>query len=235
MSFGQKMLAKMGYVEGKGLGAEGQGRNVIIEATLRPQGVGLGAVREKSKQEREEEKRQARRRGEDVIDSEDEDKKRRQKARDRKLKGLDSGTASGNSTPRRPKTKYLTVNDMKKAAPGLHIPDAFAPILDMTGPGQKLLTPGSGLMTPTAGTEVLESAEARKLAGRAQRDLTAFVEEWKTLEERKAWLDMEAHQRQQALDELNNSFVAMELVASLLERISHAAMTLVGTAVDATS
>lgn len=223
MSFGQKMLAKMGYVEGKGLGAEGQGRNVIIEATLRPQGVGLGAVREKSKQEREEEKRQARRRGEDVIDSEDEDKKRRQKARDRKLKGLDSGTASGNSTPRRPKTKYLTVNDMKKAAPGLHIPDAFAPILDMTGPGQKLLTPGSGLMTPTAGTEVLESAEARKLAGRAQRDLTAFVEEWKTLEERKAWLDMEAHQRQQALDELNNSFVAMELVASLLERISHAA------------
>ncbi|ETS80945.1 hypothetical protein PFICI_08474 [Pestalotiopsis fici W106-1] len=223
MSFGQKMLAKMGFVEGKGLGAEGQGRNVIIEATLRPQGVGLGAVREKSKQEREEEKRQARIRGEDVVDSEDEEKKRRKKARDRKLKGLDSGTASGSSTPRRPKTKYLTVNDMKKAAPGLHIPDAFAPILDMTGPGHKLLTPGSGLMTPTAGTEVLESAEARKLAGRAQRDLNAFVEEWKTLEERKAWLDMEVHQRQQTLDELNNAFGAMELVVSLLEKISHAA------------
>lgn len=223
MSFGQKMLAKMGYVEGKGLGAEGQGRNVIIEATLRPQGVGLGSVNEKSKQEREEEKRQARLRGEDVVDSEEEDKKRKRKARERKIKGLDSGTASGGSTPRRPKTKYLTVNDIKKAAPGLHIPDAFAPILDMTGPGQKLLTPGSGLMTPTAGTDVVEQTEARKLAGRAQRDLNAFVEEWKTLEERKAWLDMESHQRQQALDELDSAFRAMELVATRLESISDAA------------
>jgi tuftelin-interacting protein 11 len=222
MSFGQKMLAKMGYVEGKGLGAEGQGRNVIIEATLRPQGIGLGAVREKSKQEREEEKRQARMRGEDVIDSEEEDKKRR-KIREKKLKGLDSGTASGGSTPRRLKTKYVTVNDIKKAAPGLHIPDAFAPILDMTGPGQKLLTPGSGLLTPTAGTEVIEQTEARKLAGRAQRDLIAFVEEWKSLEERKAWLDMEAHQRQQALDELNSTFESTKFVSSLLDGLLEAA------------
>ena len=43
MSFAAKMMARMGYVEGQGLGAEGQGRNIILEATLRPQGVGLGA------------------------------------------------------------------------------------------------------------------------------------------------------------------------------------------------
>ncbi|KAK6083325.1 tuftelin interacting protein 11 [Seiridium cupressi] len=224
MSFGQRMMAKMGYVEGKGLGAEEQGRNVIIEANLRPQGAGLGAVREKSKQEREEEKRQAKIRGEEVLDSEEEEKEKRRKLRDRKKKnGLESGTASGGSTPRRPKTKYLTVNDMQKAAPGLHIPDAFAPILDLTGPGQKLLTPGSGLMTPTAGTEVVEQTEARKLASRAQRDLNAFVEEWKTLEERKAWLDMENHQRQQGLDELQGMLEAMQLVAALLDTISIAA------------
>ncbi|KAI1245660.1 hypothetical protein MGN70_012552 [Eutypa lata] len=221
-SFAAKMMAKMGYVEGQGLGASHQGRAQSIQAVLRPQGnLGLGAVREKSEQERKEEKRQARLRGEEVSDSEEEKKKKKREKK--KQHGLDSGTGSGASTPRRPKTKFLTVNDIQKAAPGLHIPDAFAPILDLTGRDQKLLTSSSGLLTPTAGTEVVKQTEAGKLARRAQGDLGAFVEEWKNLQEKKAWLDMQIHESEQALGDLESDFTGLEAFHSVLDEISVAA------------
>ncbi len=223
-SFAAKMMAKMGYVEGQGLGADNQGRAHSIQANLRPQGnLGLGSVKEKSEQERKEEKRQARMRGEEVSDS-DEEKKRKKRDK-KKQQGLDSGTGSGASTPRRPKTKYLTVNDIRKAAPGLHIPDAFAPILDLTGRDQRLLTSSSGLLTPTTGSEAVKQGEAGKLARRAQGDLSAFVEEWKNLQEKKAWLDMQIQESEQALTELESDFTGLEAFHSVLDEIVDAART----------
>ncbi|KAK4153254.1 Tuftelin-interacting protein 11 [Chaetomidium leptoderma] len=208
-SFGARMMAKMGYVEGKGLGKESQGRNVIIEANLRPQGVGLGAVKEKNVQERQEEKRQARLRGEEVVDSEEEERKKKAARRKKALTGgISSGPGSGASTPRRQRPKYLTMDEIKKAAPGLNIPDAFTPILDMTGPGKKMLTTSSGLMTPTGGvapTESTEAAENRKLVKRAQNDFMAILEEWQSLQERKAYLELQLKQEQQELEELSAS------------------------------
>ncbi|KAG9239720.1 putative G-patch domain-containing protein [Amylocarpus encephaloides] len=222
-SFAARMMAKMGYKEGQGLGKEGTGRSGVIEVVQRPQGVGLGAVKEKSKQEMEEEKRQAKLRGEKYEDSDEERKRSRRK---QKTSGTDSGM-SGLSTPRRvPRPKFRTLEEVKKAAPGLDIPDAFSPILDMSGPGQRLLTSTSGLLTPTAGIEKAQSDEQvknRKLARRAQNELSAHVEEWKNLTERKAYVDMEVLQEQQIIDDMQSTLDQFQIFVYAAQQILQAA------------
>lgn len=212
-SFGARMLAKMGYVEGQGLGKDGQGRSNVIEANLRPQGVGLGAVKEKTKGEREEEIRQAQIRGETIVESDDEETKRkRAKAKKRKLGDVYN---SDSSTSKKKRSTFLTAEELKASAPGLHIPEAFAPILDMTGPGESLLKSASGIITPTfVQSESPEVEAARKLAKRAHADLAAFSDEWRSLQERKASLNLELQQTHQHVEDLHADFQRLQLFST---------------------
>ena len=222
-SFAARMMAKMGYKEGEGLGKEGTGRSSVIEVQLRPQGVGLGAVREKSQQEKGEEKRQAKIRGE-VYEDSDEERKKEKKKKARKLNL--SGTDSGMSTPRRVKPRYQTVAEIEKAAPGLRIPEAFAPILDMTGPGQRLLTTASGLLTPSAPTSTTPQTEvdqeSKKLARRAQNDLSAFVEEWTNLQQRKAYVDMQILEQKQENEDIDRDHEQVKIFSQTIFGIEQA-------------
>lgn len=219
-----RMMAKMGFKEGTGLGKEGQGRNVVIEANLRPQKVGLGAVKEKAASERQEEKRQARLRGEVVVDSDEEEKKKKA-ARSRKARagGLKSGSGSAASTPRPQKKKFTTIEEIKKAAPGLDIPTAFTQsILDLTGPGRRMLTSSSGLMTPTAGTtEEDGDVQSKKLVLRAQNDFMAILEEWQGLQERKAFAELQLHQEAQELEELEKAVESQRNTAAIFDELTH--------------
>jgi tuftelin-interacting protein 11 len=211
-SFAAKMMAKMGYVEGQGLGATGRGRLAPIETQLRPQGAGLGAVREKTKQAKEEEKREAAFRGETLEDSEEEEKERRRKLKEKRI----SGTNDRVSTPsRRPKVKYRTAAEIEAAADGLAVPAVLKTIIDATGTETKLLTSTAGLMVSHTSMVPTET-EAMKIARRARRDLEAFAEEWTSLTERKKFFDM---QEVQLVQELDNENETARNIQSLIDRI----------------
>lgn len=74
-SFGARMLAKMGWEAGTGLGAEARGIVVPIETKLRPKNMGIAfkGFGERTAQS----KAEARRRGEIVSDDEDEERKKK--------------------------------------------------------------------------------------------------------------------------------------------------------------
>lgn len=197
-SFAQRMMAKMGYREGQGLGSSGQGIVSPIEAQARPQGIGLGAVQEKTRQAKEEERRAAALRGDVVEDSSDEEKRRRQKKKEERRK---LGPArSGTSTPTaRPRPQFRTSREIETDMAGLEVPNVLKSLIDATGKEHRVLTSTAGLMTPLEFVNAGEG-EALKIARRARNDLEAFAEEWKGLAERKKFIELEETQIVEEID-----------------------------------
>jgi len=213
-SFAAKMMSKMGYKEGQGLGATGRGRLAPIETQQRPQGAGLGAVKEKTKQAKEEEKREAAFRGQTIEYSSEEEKKRRKKLKEERL----SGVVSGAGTPRaRPKPKYKTAAEIQAEADGLEIPNVLKSLIDATGQETRLLTSTAGLMSAQS-TMVPAETEAMKLSRLAQRESMAFADEWRSLQERKDFFLQEKAELETQADALESEIQTLETIdASILD------------------
>ncbi|KAI9666838.1 MAG: hypothetical protein M1829_005641 [Trizodia sp. TS-e1964] len=231
-SFAAKMMAKMGYVEGQGLGKSGEGILNPIESKTRPIGVGLGAVKEKTRQDKEEAKRAAARRGEVLEDdTSEEERKSRQRRRWGKTPASEGNKRVTSSHAKKPKLKYQTAGEIEAETDGLSIPYTLKSLIDATGRETKLLTSTSGLMIPQNDVKIAED-ERKKIANRARRDVEGFASHWIALGRRKKYLGaQEAQITNQILDRAVD-IERLELISNTVSALETLRMTLFSTDVQ---
>jgi tuftelin-interacting protein 11 len=237
LSFAERMMAKMGHVEGAGLGKQGAGILNPIETKTRPQRAGLGAVREMTQQAKDEVRRAAERRGDEFEDSSEEERKARKRRQQRGAQqqgGADtSGAGSGASTPgfAKRRVKYRTAADIEQDADGLVVPNVLKSIIDATGKEARLLTSAAGLMAAAGAGSSKEEVEAEKLAKRARRELEAFADSWNELTERAKAIELEEERARVEVREQEEELAGLQDLVNAVEQLG--AMSTLDSGTDA--
>lgn len=195
--FGAKMLSKLGWEAGQGLGTTGEGIVIPVESKLRPKGMGIAFKGFKEKTEQS--KMEARRRGEVV--SEDEDEKPR---KGRKAGGGKDGKEAKRSDvwkkPKKIKTKIEHKTYEQIVAEAGPDPSALAAasgigmIIDATGATPREITSLADVSNAswTPSTDPTRIPEVRHnlrlIAESCKSDLDGLAREAKALGERKRWV-----------------------------------------------
>ncbi|KAJ2962314.1 hypothetical protein NQZ79_g2566 [Umbelopsis isabellina] len=204
--FGMKMLQKMGWQVGKGLGAEGEGIINPIETKQRPtrMGIAFKGFDERTKQHKEE----AVRRGEAVSDEEmTEAPVKSKKRRDAWKKDALTPSADRSdepAKPRKPKVVYKTANDIiNEAAITEPVPQK---IIDMTGPAAREISSISQIrsQSPTMMETSTRLPELRHnlrlIADLSLSDLDHLTREKRLAEARAQNLEVEKQQLEQRIE-----------------------------------
>lgn len=192
-SFGARLMAKMGWQAGTGLGAQGQGIVTPVESKLRPKGnvgIAYGGFKERTKQAVAED----RRKGIKVSDDEDEKPKSKRKGHRHhdEEKAERSEAWKKKSKPKKTVVEHRTYEEILREA-GVEAVTAHqagvGPIIDATGATPREVSSIAALSSWTPSTETMRLPELRHnlrlMVDMTNHDLNALAREGKLLEEKK--------------------------------------------------
>jgi len=232
--FGLKMLQKMGWQMGKGLGAEGEGIINPIETKQRPtrMGIAFKGFDERTKQHKEE----AARRGEVVSDEEMEEttpakSKKRRDAWKKDVLVPSAEKANEPSKPRKPKVVYKTASEIISES-AIAQPVAQK-IIDMTGPAAREISSLAQIrsQSPTmmeVSTRLPELRHnLRLIADLSLSDLDHLTREKRLTEVREQNLEQEREQLQQRIESDDNEVKRVDELQRIgreIEAISKSAL-----------
>ncbi|KDQ13045.1 hypothetical protein BOTBODRAFT_112065 [Botryobasidium botryosum FD-172 SS1] len=224
-TYGAKLMAKMGWQAGTGLGASAQGIVTPIETKLRPKNMGIAFKGFKEKTEQS--KAEARRRGEAVSDD-DEPRRGKGKGKDKGKSAEQGDRSDAWKKPRKTKTRveHKTYEQIVQeagydaAAPGI------GPIIDATGATPREVSSMADLATAswTPSTDPMRLPEVRHnlrlIVDVTKGDLDGLAKEAKALEERKKWLKHEDQRLRKSVAEEAELISRLQKVHLVVEDIS---------------
>ncbi|KAF8317597.1 TFP11-domain-containing protein [Clavulina sp. PMI_390] len=233
-SFGAKMMAKMGWQSGQGLGTNNQGIVNPIEAKLRPKMAGIAYQGFKEKTEQS--KAEARRRGEVVSDDENEKARKAKKGKGKAaVKTQEDRSETWKKAPKKSKTKvtHMTYEEIVAGAEEAR-PSTLGQIIDATGATLREVSSIADISTaswiPSQEAERIPEIRhnLRLLVSSAKSDLDGLAREAKSLEERKKWVKTEDSRLKRIVDAEARSISRLQEINHIAEDISSKSKELAG-------